>query len=98
MDQPRSLTADFSPALAPQGTPHWWLDRRGEVANGDYAAAEMADPDGNGLSAAQEFIIGEAKGKPFSLALSPVASSATPGVRLRWQGRSGRKYALCMPT
>jgi hypothetical protein len=49
-----AIHATFTPDLAAGGTPHWWLAEHGWTTNFD--AAEAADSDGDGQSAAQEYL------------------------------------------
>ena len=49
-----TIHATFAPDLAANGTPHWWLAQYGWTTNFD--AAEAADTDGDGQSAAQEYL------------------------------------------
>ena len=94
MSVPRKVAADFSPIKANNGTPNWWLDMHGKVVNGDYAAAEAADTDGDGLTAAQEFITGMDDNDPtktykvtgFQLLAGNSAASLT------WPGAKDRVY------
>jgi len=40
------------------GTPYAWLDQFGLVTGGDYETADASDTDGDGLTAAQEYVAG----------------------------------------
>jgi hypothetical protein len=54
MDRPREIQAVFVENRAPKGTPEAWLAAFG-LTNGTLSAAELADVDGDGFSAWQEY-------------------------------------------
>lgn len=96
MDQPRLISADFSPILAAQGTPHWWLDLQNLVSSGDYDAAERSDADGNGLSVYEEYLAGLKAGESFRFSAieHSQTNSAEPTVTLHWDAQVGRNYSV----
>ena len=55
MAGPVSLSANFLENLAPMGTPEWWLASHG-LTNGTLAQEELADTDGDGMSAYKEYV------------------------------------------
>lgn len=94
LDQPRTLTADFKAIQAPGGTPKWWLDRHTKVIGGDLAAAEKADADGDGKTAAEEFTAGMDDldaSKIFGVTGIEKKSGA---LALTWPGATGRTYGI----
>mgnify|MGYP001357382957 CR=1 FL=1 len=93
LDQPRALVADFSPVLAANGTPHWWLDNQGLVSDGNFDAAESSDPDGNGLTAAQEFVAGLPVGGQLKVGMD-IPSVASPTINITWGSQLGRRYTV----
>ncbi|MDQ8207422.1 SUMF1/EgtB/PvdO family nonheme iron enzyme [Coraliomargarita sp. SDUM461003] len=93
LDQPRALVADFSPVLAANGTPHWWLDNQGLVSDGNFDAAESSDPDGNGLTAAQEFVAGLPVGGQLKVGMD-IPSAASPTINITWDSQLGRRYTV----
>jgi hypothetical protein len=56
MTLPRQLQVLFTAALAPGGTPEWWLASYG-LTNDSFAVEEYKDTDGDGLSAHDEYIV-----------------------------------------
>ena len=95
MDQPRQVTADASPAATTSGTPHWWLDTHANVIGGDYEAADLADSDGDGESAAAEFAAGtddlDANRRFQVVAMPPLAGQ---NLQLTWQSDVLRDYYI----
>ncbi len=61
-----SFAAFFAADLAPLGTPVWWLAQYG-LTNGGVAAAELADPDYDGLYTWQEYVTGTDPTNPASV-------------------------------
>lgn len=90
VDAPASLAPDFAPDLAAQGTPLWWLRAQG-VASG-FDAAEGADPDGNGLTLAEQFVLGLPSAVPWATAIA--ASPLSGDAMLSWMSRRGRTYGI----
>lgn len=93
MDQPRAINADFTPALATQGTPHWWMNVQQLVSDGDYDAAESSDVDGNGLTVQQEYQAGIKAGKSFRFDSIEYRSDSQQ-VALAWPANPGREYTV----
>jgi hypothetical protein len=56
MDQDRTIIANFTPDLAVNDVPHWWLAQYGWTSDFDFWAVQ--DDDGDGLLAWEEFIAG----------------------------------------
>ena len=57
MDGSKSVTASFAENLAPLGTPEWWLAGYGLTNDGSsFGEAETNDTDGDGFTAAEEWI------------------------------------------
>lgn len=88
MDQPRSVVADATPALAAQGTPHWWLENQSLVSEGNYDAAEGLDTDGNGYSAAEEFAAGLPVGGRLPVSID-IPSASSPSINITWDSQLG---------
>ncbi len=96
LDQPRTLAADFKPAAGPAGTPKWWLEQHSNFS-GDLAAAEAADADGDGKTAAEEFVAGmdDLDGSKFFSVTDLTKTAGAPGsILLAWPGASNRVYGL----
>lgn len=97
LDQPRAIAADFQAIRAPGGTPKWWLERHAKVVNGDLAAAELADADGDGKTAAEEFIAGmdDLDGsKTFRVTELQKTAGLPASLALTWPGATGRTYGI----
>lgn len=59
MDQPRTLSTGFSPLLAPNGTPYWWLSENGTTNGGfSFDVAETNDTDRDHMLNWQEYVTG----------------------------------------
>ena len=77
------------------GTPHWWLAEHG-LTEPSFEDAALADHNGNGLAAWEEFIIGIDPGaaganETFQLGAFPGAAGSR---RLQWNSRDGRLYTV----
>jgi hypothetical protein len=66
-----------------QGTPYSWLDLYGVVVNGDYESADLADTDGDGLFAWQEYVAGTLPTNALSVFRSELLQ-ANGQIGLRW--------------
>ena len=78
--------------ITPQGTPHWWLASYGWT-NG-FEAASLADADGDGLRAWQEYIAGTSPVDPRSVLRLAAFRGPGPTCVLRWPSVSDRVYEL----
>jgi hypothetical protein len=93
MDQHRSVTAVFEPDLAANGTPHWWLAQYGWTGNFDAAA--LADTDGDGQNALQEFLAGTDPTDPGSVLLAKLEQDPSTGeLLISWTSVSGKTYRV----
>ena len=93
MDQNRSVTAVFEPDLTANGTPVWWLAQHGWTSNFDPAA--LADTDGDGQAAWQEFLAGTDPTDPASvLRVRIEADPATGSILLSWSSVGGKFYRI----
>jgi len=96
MDQPRSVTADIMPLATAGGTPHWWLDRFAHVNGGNFEAAGLGDNDGDGETAADEFVAGLSDldaGQRFAIQQF-VPTGGGSGFQITAPAREGRLYQL----
>ncbi len=66
-----------------QGTPYSWLDLYGLVVDGDYESADLADTDGDGLFAWQEYVAGTLPTNALSVFRSELLQ-ADGQIGLRW--------------
>jgi formylglycine-generating enzyme required for sulfatase activity len=95
MDQPRLVAADFTPAVTAAGTPHWWLDTHAQVINGNYEAADLADADGDGQKARDEFLGGTDDIDPLRrFQVTSITPVAGPSLLLTWQSDFHRNYVV----
>ncbi len=93
MDQNRSITAVFEPDLAANGTPTWWLSQYGWTSNFDAAA--LADADGDGQNALQEFLAGTDPADSASvLRVRIEAAPSTGSMLLSWSSVAGKFYRI----
>lgn len=93
MDRNRSITAIFVPEQTRNGTPHWWLAGYGSPA--DFEAASVADSDGDGLNAHQEYLAGTNPTDPASALRASLAASPDPThLRMEWTSVSGKSYRV----
>ena len=93
LDQDRSVTAVFDANLTINGVPEWWLAQYGSTT--DFAAAALADADGDGQCAWQEFLAGTdptAAASVFRAGLEVLPS--TGGVRITWSSVAGKSYRI----
>jgi formylglycine-generating enzyme required for sulfatase activity len=95
MSQPRIVAADATPRITTGGTPHWWLDLHGRVTADDYEAADLADADGDGASAREEFLAGMCDLDP-SLRFQVLQTSRLdgPSFLLTWSANIDRNYVV----
>ena len=93
MDQARMVEARFAPVTAVAGTPTWWLDLHHLASAGNWDAAEAADGDGDGMSAAREFLAGT---NPTSAAstLTPSLVGTAPASQVQWTASNGWTYQI----
>ena len=97
MDGAKNIQAQFALATAAAGTPQWWLDHNHLVANGAYDAAEAADADHDGMSAANEFLAGSDPGTSSS-AFKVSGILTQPSSEVQWASVSGWKYEVDLST
>jgi uncharacterized repeat protein (TIGR01451 family) len=88
------VEAVFAPDLAPLGTPLWWLAEQG--FDGDFALAELGDPDEDGMPTWKEFLANtDPKDDRSLLQFEHVQSDLAAGETvLRWQSASNRTYSI----
>jgi uncharacterized repeat protein (TIGR02543 family) len=90
----QTLYAKWTVLNTSQGTPCPWLDQYGLVSGTNYEAAALADTDGDGFAAWQEYIAGSnpTNGQSFF----NVSSFAVPsgGAVIRWSAVTGRVYGI----
>ena len=97
MDQARSLKARFAPATAAAGTPLWWLERNHLTGSGSADAAEAADSDGDGISAAREFLAGTDPTNASSV-LKPTVVGGSQSSQVQWTAVNGWTYQVGIST
>ena len=93
MDQNRSVTAVFEPDIAINGVPHWWLAQYGWTS--DFDAAAIADADGDGQNALQEYLAGTDpidSSSVLRIKLEP--DPATGGLLISWSSVAGKTYRI----
>lgn len=95
MDQARLVAADVTPAATAAGTPHWWLDSHAKVIDGNYESAELADADGDGQTAREEFLGGTDDLDPLRrFQVNSLTPAAGPSLLLTWQSDLHRNYVV----
>jgi uncharacterized repeat protein (TIGR02543 family) len=90
----QTLYAKWTASNTSQGTPCLWLDQHGLVTGGDYEAAALADTDGDGFSAWQEYIAGSNPTNKQSLFRVSSFYAKSVGAVIRWTAVSGRVYGV----
>ena len=95
MDMPRAVTAGFAENLAPLGTPEWWLAMHG-LTNGGFAAGEVADVDGDGHAAWQEFVTDTVPTnfQDVLKILATIVSNSSDQVVIEWSSKPGKLYGV----
>ena len=93
MDQNRSIAAVFDPNLAANSVPEWWLAQYGWTTNFDAAA--LADSDGDGQAAWQEYRAGTDPTDANSVLRASIqALPQNGGVRISWPSIAGKSYRI----
>lgn len=82
--------------VTPQGTPHWWLAALGWTNN--FEAAALADADGDGAPAWQEFVAGTSPVDALSVLRATCARPPGSGAVLRWPVTATRTYSVYRST
>ena len=93
LDQNRAVSAVFDANLTTSGVPEWWLAQFGWTT--DFAAAALADADGDGQPAWQEFLAGTDPTDAASVFRA--AAEVLPaggGVRITWSSVAGKSYRI----
>ena len=94
-----TLTIYFHSQVAANGTPLDWLNYYKLVINGDYSAAELADVDGDGMPAWQEYLAGTNPTNAASVfALTDAAFAASNQLVLKWNAVVGKNYRVLSTT
>ncbi|MCX6879949.1 MAG: hypothetical protein NTW21_40035 [Verrucomicrobia bacterium] len=86
-----AIHATFAPDLAASGTPTWWLAEHGWTNNFD--AAEAADTDGDGQSAAQEYLA-DTNPTATSSVFRVTGFVSSPAVAVTCASSASRLYTL----
>jgi hypothetical protein len=94
-DPHAALKPPFS-GVTPQGTPHWWLAAHGRTNN--FEAASLADTDGDGAMAWQEFIAGTNPENTSSVLKLTCRRETGPGCVLEWPSAFNRVYSIYRAT
>ena len=99
MDKGRTVTANFSPDLATNQTPHWWLALHYGDTN-DFNTLAMSDSDGDSLAAWQEYRAGTIPTNILSrFTVSRITTSGDQsGHVLYWNSLNGRIYTIYTAT
>ena len=97
MDQARNVRARFAPTTAAEGTPVWWLDLNHLASDGNWDAAEAADADGDGWSAACEFLAGTDPANALSTLNATVVAGPLSG-QAQWPAINGWIYQIGFST
>jgi uncharacterized protein YjiK len=93
MDQPRSLSADFTANMATNGTPEWWLAKYHWHTN-DFDALALGDIDGDGMPAWEEHVADTIPNDATSrLAVTYLYIGETNAV-LEWLSVTTRQYSV----
>jgi len=92
-----TISASFVALLAAHGTPLWWLAQYGYTNNFD--AAELADPDYDGLPTWQEYLAGTNPTNSASVlkctsAQTTTAAGGTNKMVLVWSSQAGKVYTI----
>ncbi len=92
-----ALSAPFDAvggATTSHGTSYSWLDLYGLVSGGNYEAADLADADGDGHAAWQEYKAGTVPTNRFSVLQmqAVIPGSGTGGIHVNWQSVAGKHY------
>ena len=91
MDQPRLVRAVVAPDLAALGTPHAWLAGFGWT--NEFDVAELADTDGDGMAAWQEYVAGTLPDDASSrFVIAGTAGAEAVAIELATQ--PGRAYTI----
>ncbi len=85
MDQPRRIVANFKSPLAARGTPTPWLEMYG-LTNGAFDAEELADADGDGFAAWQEYLADTDPTNRLSRLELTGVRFVYGGTEVRWKG------------
>ena len=85
------IQAVFGQDQVTNGTPEWWLAQYG-LATSDAAA--LADHDGDGMAAWQEYIAGTNPTNQLSVLRITNVRAAPPEIILQWQSITGRVYTV----
>lgn len=94
MDRPRSVAPDFQPWRTSDGTPQWWLAENTTVTGGDYESAAVADIDGDGDLAADEFEFGTTDRDSGRRIAGLFESLGGTEATLQWPSARNRVYTL----
>jgi len=91
MDQPRSVIASFLANLATNSVPQWWLASFG-LTTPTWDAAALADQDGDGMAAWQEYRAGT--DPTNSMSILRITSGAATGANfvVRFPTVAGKSY------
>lgn len=93
LEQSRTISAVFDANLTANDVPEWWLAQSGWTS--DFAAAALADADGDGQCAWQEFLAGTVPTDPSSVLRATVeVLPATGEIRISWSSVAGKAYRL----
>jgi hypothetical protein len=86
-----NIQAVFAQNEVTNGTPEWWLAQFG-LATDDAAA--LADQDGDGMAAWQEYIAGTNPTNQMSVLRITSIRAVPPDIILQWQSNTGRVYTV----
>lgn len=94
MDQRRQVVAEFGADMTVHRTPLWWLAAHG-LTNESWETEALADLDGDGMSAWQEYCaVTDPTDRESVFAVS--AAAVLPDVVVSWDSVSGRLYTVFM--